>query len=134
MDEIPDGAESEHGSAGQARGWMRSPLYRVLGEPLSDLVATAHLLTTVLPAVVRELRSIGGHVASIDPEMVGMHKAVQRIESDMKVLSERIEELGDHMAAVETAVIRLEPHIADVNLAVRPLRRARARLPLRPAD
>jgi hypothetical protein len=37
------------------------------------------------------------------------------------------------MAAVETAVTRLEPHIADVNLVMRPLRRARARLPTRPA-
>jgi hypothetical protein len=36
------------------------------------------------------------------------------------------------MASVESAVIRLEPHIADVNLAMRPLRRVRGRLPSRP--
>jgi hypothetical protein len=110
---------------------MRSPLGRVLGEPLVDLVATARFLSTVLPEVARELRAIRGHVASMDPEMLGMHGAVRRIEGDIETLNDRVQELGDHMAAVETAVGRLEPHIADVNLVMRPLRRARARLPTR---
>jgi hypothetical protein len=70
----------------------------------------------------------------MDPEMVGMHRAVGRIEGDMKTLNDRVQDLGDHMAAVETAVTRLEPHIADVNLVMRPLRRARARLPTRPPE
>jgi hypothetical protein len=52
----------------------------------------------------------------------------------MKTLNERVQDLGDRMAAVETAVTRLEPHVADVNLAMRPLRRARARLPTRAAE
>ncbi len=72
MDERSADAESDREDAGQTRGWMRSPLGRVLAEPLVDLVATA--------------------------------------------------------------VARLEPHVADVKLAVRPLRRARARLPMRPVD
>ena len=133
MDEISADAESDRSGAGQTRAWMRLQLGRVVSEPLGDLVATARFLSSVLPEVARELRTIRGHVASIDPEMVGMHEAVQRIEGNIKVLSERIEDLGDHMTAVETAVARLEPHVADVNLAVRPLRRARARLPSRPA-
>jgi hypothetical protein len=43
-------------------------------------------------------------------------------------LNTRIGELAERMADVERAVARLEPHVADVNLAVRPLRRARARM------
>jgi hypothetical protein len=67
----------------------------------------------------------------MDPEMVGMHAAVERIEGQMGDLNVRIGELADRMSDVERAVARLEPHVADVNLAVRPLRRARARI--RPA-
>ena len=134
MEKISADAESERSGESQTRGWMRPPLGRVIGEPLFDRVATARFLSTVLPEVVRELRAIRGHVASMDPEMVGMHGAVQRIEGDMKILNERVQDLGDHMAAVETTVTRLEPHIADVNLVMRPLRRARARLPTRPAE
>lgn len=134
MDKISADAESERSADSQTRGWMRSPLGRVLGEPLSDLVATARFLSSVLPEVARELRAIRGHVASMDPEMIGMHRAVQRIESDMRTLNQQVEELNDHMVAVETAVGRLEPHIADVNLVMRPLRRARARLPTRPVE
>jgi predicted nuclease with TOPRIM domain len=134
MDELSAHAESDGLGSGQTRGWMRSPLGRVIGEPIYDLVSTARFLSTVLPEVARELRAIRKHVASMDPEMVGMHRAVQRIEGEMKSLNERIDDLGDHMAAVETAVTRLEPHVADVNLAMRPLRRARARLPTRQTD
>jgi hypothetical protein len=134
MDEISADAEHERSGESQIRGWMRSPLGRVIGEPLSDLVATARFLSTVLPEVARELRAIRGHVASMDPEMIGMHRAVQRIEGDMNTLNARVEELSDHMVAVEIAVNRLEPHVADVNLAMRPLRRARARLPTRAAE
>ena len=134
MEELPADAEADHTGSGQTRGWMRSPLGRVVGEPLADLVATARFLSRVLPEVARELRAIRTHVASMDPEMVGMHRAVQRIEGDIKGLNGRIDELSDHMAAVELAVTRLEPHIADVNLVMRPLRRARARLPMRPTS
>ncbi len=134
MDKISADAESERSGESQTRGWMRSPLGRVIGEPLSDLVATARFLSTVLPEVAHELRAIRGHVASMDPEMVGMHRAVQRIDGDIKTLNQQVEELSDHMAAVELAVARLEPHIADVNLVMRPLRRARSRLPTRAAE
>jgi uncharacterized protein YoxC len=107
---------------------VRSPLGRVIAEPLADLVSTARFLSKVLPEVARELRAIRTHVACMDPEMVGMHSAVRRIHGEINSLNGRIDELSEHMAGVETAVTRLEPHIADVNLAMRPLRRARARL------
>ena len=69
-----------------------------------------------------------------------MHASVERIEVEIADLTERITIdlteritiLGGRMESVEAAVVRLEPHIANVNLAVRPLRRARARLPGRP--
>jgi hypothetical protein len=47
-------------------------------------------------------------------------------------LNDRIGELAERMAGVERAVERLEPHVKDVNLAIRPLRRAWARM--RPHD
>lgn len=134
MDEVSAQAEAADGESGHSWGWMRSPLGRVIGEPLADLVSTARFLSRVLPDVARELRAIRIHVASMDPEMVGMHGAVRRIEGDIKTLNGRIDELSEHMAAVEMAVTRLEPHVADVNLAMRPLRRARARLPTRDAS
>lgn len=138
MDELADGAGfedfDERAEEGPARGWMRSQLGRVISEPLADLVSTATLLSTVLPQVATELQAIHKHVASIDPEMVGMHSAVRRIEGEIQALNARIDELGAEMSAVETAVARLEPHVADVNLAMRPLRRARARLPTRRAN
>jgi hypothetical protein len=81
MEKISADAESERSGENQARGWMRSPIGRVLSEPLLDLVATARFLG----------RLNGGHVVA-------------------QLL-----------------------HIADVNLVMRPLRRARARLPTRPA-
>lgn len=129
MDEPSAQAEADRSDSGQSRGWMRSPVGRVIAEPLADLVSTARFLSKVLPEVAQELRAIRIHVASMDPEMVGMHSAVRRIEGDIKTLNDRIDELSAHMAGVETAVERLEPHIADVNLVMRPLRRARARLP-----
>jgi predicted RNase H-like nuclease (RuvC/YqgF family) len=134
MEKVSAQAEADSSEPGQTRGWMRSPLGRVLGEPLADLVSTARFLSTMLPEVARELRAIRIHVASMDPEMLGMHGAVQRIEGEITALNVRIEELSEHMEAVETAVTRLEPHIADVNLVMRPLRRARARLPTRATD
>jgi septal ring factor EnvC (AmiA/AmiB activator) len=134
MEQVSAQAEAGGSESGQSRGWMRSPLGRVIAEPLADLVSTARFLSKVLPEVARELSAIRAHVASMDPEMVGMHRSVQRIEIEIKSMNGRIDELSEHMAAVETAVTRLEPHIADVNMVMRPLRRARARLPTRPAN
>ncbi len=102
-----------------------------VGRILQDLASGAAFLRRVLPEIAADLQAIRGHVASMDPEMLGMHAAVKRIEGEIAEMSGRIEELGEHMMAVEQAVERLEPHVADVNLAMRPLRRARARM--RPA-
>ena len=116
----------------EQHGWLRLlPLGKVLGEPLADLVSAAAFLRRVLPEIAGDLSAMRTHVASMDPEMVGMHASVERIEGQMGDLNDRIGELAERMADVEHAVTRLEPHVADVNLAVRPLRRAWARV--RPA-
>ena len=82
----------------------------------------------MLPEIASDLAAIRTHVGSMDPEMLGMHALVERIEGQMGNLNDRIGDLAERMADVERAVARLEPHVADVNLAVRPLRRACARM------
>jgi hypothetical protein len=123
------GERSGDGGELEQHGWLRlPPLGKILGEPLADLVAAAAFLRRVLPEIAADLSAIRTHVGSMDPEMVGMHASVARIEGEMGDLNTRIGELAERMADVERAVARLEPHVADVNLAVRPLRRARARM------
>jgi uncharacterized membrane protein YdfJ with MMPL/SSD domain len=113
----------------EQHGWRRLPaLGKVLSEPLADLVSAAAFLRHVLPEIAADLGAIRSHVGLMDPEMVGMHGSVERIEGQMGELNDRIGELSQRMADVEQAVARLEPHVADVNLAVRPLRRAWARM------
>jgi hypothetical protein len=82
--------------------------------------------------VASDLRSIRKHTTSMDNEVTGMHASVERIEVEMRELSGRIGALDQRMESVEGAIGRLEPYVADLNLAMRPLRRARARLPGRP--
>jgi hypothetical protein len=99
--------------------------------PIGDLGAAVNPLR-VLAEVAADLRSIRRHTTSMDREVTGMHASVERIEVEMRALTTRMTDLDARMASVEAAVIRLEPHIADVNLAMRPLRRVRGRLPGRP--
>lgn len=98
---------------------------------LGELGASVNPLR-VLAEVAADLRSIRKHTISMDREVTGMHASVERIEVEMRELTARISDLDQRMGSVESAVIRLEPHIADVSLAMRPLRRARARFPGRP--
>jgi chromosome segregation ATPase len=98
---------------------------------LGDLGASVNPLR-LLSQLAADLNSIRRHTVSMDREVTGMHASVERIEVEMRELSVRIGALDDRMASVESAVERLEPHVADMNLAIRPFRRARARLPGRP--
>jgi hypothetical protein len=98
---------------------------------LGDLASAANPLR-LLSELAADLRVIRKHTISMDHEVTGMHASVERIEVEMHGLSERIGALDERMAAVEGAIERLEPHVADLNLAIRPLRRARARFPNRP--
>jgi phage shock protein A len=98
---------------------------------LGDLGAAVNPLR-LLSQLAADLNSIRRHTISMDREVTGMHASVERIEVEMRELTVRIGALDDRMAMVEAAVERLEPHVADMNLAIRPFRRARARLPGRP--
>jgi phage shock protein A len=98
---------------------------------LGDLGAAANPLR-LLAEMAADLRSIRKHTISMDREVTGMHASVERLEVEMRELTARITDLDRRMESVESAVVRLEPHIADVSLAMRPLRRARARFPNRP--
>ena len=85
----------------------------------------------LLPEVVGQLRRISRFTESMATEVRGMHAAVVRLEHEVQGLRQDVVQLDHRMEAVEQTVGRLEPAIADMNLAVRPLRRARARLPHR---
>jgi chromosome segregation ATPase len=101
---------------------------------LGDLGAAANPLR-LLSELAADLRVISKHTVHMDREVTGMHASVERIEDEMRALTDRIGALDERMAAVEGAVERLEPYVADLNLALRPLRRARARFPkAAPAD
>jgi chromosome segregation ATPase len=95
---------------------------------LGDLGAQVNPLR-LLAQLAADLRSIRKHTISMDNEVIGMHASVERIEVEMRELSARIGALDRRMESVEGAIGRLEPYVADLNLAIRPLRRARARLP-----
>jgi chromosome segregation ATPase len=99
--------------------------------PIGDIGSAVNPLR-LLAELAADLKSIRKHTISMDREVTGMHASVERIEVEMRELTARISHLDERMASVESAVIRLEPHIADVNLAMRPLRRVRGRLPSRP--
>ncbi|HWE34004.1 MAG TPA: hypothetical protein VG410_10995 [Solirubrobacteraceae bacterium] len=98
---------------------------------LGELGASVNPLR-LLSQLAADLSSIRKHTISMDREVTGMHASVERMEIEMRELSSRIGALDERMASVESAVVRLEPYVADLNLALRPLRRARARFPNRP--
>jgi uncharacterized protein YoxC len=99
-----------------------------LGQLVSDGVGDVAGFLRVLPEIAVSLRAIRKHTEHMDAEVTGMHAAVERLDDEVVELRAQIAELDGRMATVADAVTRLEPHIQDVNLAVRPLRRARARM------
>ena len=107
----------------------RGPLGRMLGDSFGEL----NQLLRLLPELAHHLKQISRFTESMATEVRGMHAAVVRLEHEMQGLREEVAGIDDRMAAIEAGMDRLEPYIADVNLAVRPLKRARARLPHRSA-
>lgn len=82
----------------------------------------------ILPELAANLRAIRRATESMASEVRGMHTGVRRIELQVVELRDQVARMDGRVLAVEEHMGRLEPHIAEVNLAVRPLRRARARL------
>jgi uncharacterized protein YoxC len=99
-----------------------------IGQLVSEGVGDLGQLVRLVPEIASALRSIQKHVKSMDFEVIGMHASVERLEVEIRELRTEIRELDGRMGTVADAVTRLEPHIQDVNLAVRPFRRARSRL------
>jgi uncharacterized protein YoxC len=104
-----------------------------IGGLLSDGVGDLGQLVRLVPEIASALRAIQKHTKNMDLEVTGMHASVERLEVEVRQLRSQIAELDNRMGTVAAAVVRLEPHIQDVNLAMRPLRRARSRFPGRHA-
>jgi hypothetical protein len=119
---------TENGT-GQRNGGppRRGPLGRVLGDSLGEVSQ----LLRLLPEVAHHLKKISRYTETMATEVRGMHAAVVRLEHEVQGLRVDVVSLDARMSGIEAGMGRLEPHIADVNLAMRPLRRARARLPQR---
>jgi hypothetical protein len=98
----------------------RGPL-APLGRIVADSVGELNFLR-VLPILAAHLKAIRRYTEHMDDEVTGMHAAVERMEGEIRLLREDI-------SGLEQRIGRLEPYLEDVNLAVRPFRRARARLP-----
>ncbi len=103
-----------------------APIGRILGDSLGELN-----LLRFLPELASHLRAIRQSTEIMATEVRGMHSAVRRLEGEVHGLQEQFAAMDEHVGAMEGRMARLEPYLADVNLAVRPLRRARARLPHR---
>ena len=122
--------ENEHEAQARERERAQkrlAPLGRLLGDSLSELN-----VLRVLPELATHLRAIRRATEGMNAEVRGMHAAVRRVEVQVKELQGQLDAIEGRVVEVEDGMSRLEPHIADVNLAMRPLRRARARLPQRP--
>lgn len=60
-----------------------------------------------------------------------MRLGVERLELQVEGLKDQVASLDTRCVEIEGRRARLEPYIADVNRAIRPLRRPRAQLPQR---
>jgi hypothetical protein len=105
-----------------------------IGQIVSESVGDLGGVLRLVPDIANYLRAISFHTKHMDVEVTGMHAAVERLDVELRELRAEIAELDARMGTVADAVERLEPHIADVNMAMRPFRRARAKLPGRPHD
>jgi hypothetical protein len=127
---VDDRQTKSHDSSDGARQHRRlPPLGRLLSESLGDLN-----VLRLLPEVTSHLRAIRRFTESMDNEVRGMRLGVERLEVQVEGLKDQVASLDARCVEIETRMARLEPYIADVNLAIRPLRRARARLPQRGVD
>jgi chromosome segregation ATPase len=102
------------------------PLGRLLSDSLGDLN-----VLRLLPEVTSHLRAIRRFTEGINAEVAGMHAGVVRLEGQVAELKTEVSGLNERVFAMEQRLGALEPHVADMSLAIRPLRRARARLPQR---
>jgi hypothetical protein len=112
-----------------------------IGQIVSGSVGDIGSVLRLVPDIANYLRSISFHVKHMDIEVGAMVSGVRDLNEEMREMRAEIHglraliiDLDERMKTVADAVERLEPHIADVNLAVRPLRRAGARFRGRPVE
>jgi hypothetical protein len=116
---MDDGLSDQETGNGDFRH-RRGPL-APLGRIVADSVGELNFLR-VLPVLAAHLKAIRRYTEHMDDEVTGMHASVVRMEGEIRLLREDI-------SGLEQRIGRLEPYLEDVNRAVRPFRRARARLP-----
>ncbi len=119
MDDGVSGHEADYGEYRHRRGPL-APLGRIVADSVGELN-----FLRVLPVLAAHLKAIRRYTEHMDDEVTGMHASVERMEGEIRMLRADI-------SGLEEKIGRLEPYLEDVNMAVRPFRRARARLPGRP--
>src|ERR1700730_289040 len=117
-----DDGLSDHQSDFRDYRPRRGPL-APLGRIVANSVGEFNFLR-VLPVLAAHLKAIRRYTEHMDDEVTGVHASGERMEGESVLLREDI-------SGLEQRIGRLEPYLEDVNLAVRPFRRARARLPRR---
>jgi chromosome segregation ATPase len=113
-------------SASRLALWPLIGLQRLLNGSLENLGSIAQA-ARLLPEINQHLASIAARVDSLDGEVARMRKAVEDLRQDVRVVREAVDPLDQRLREVRQAFERLEPELTDIGLAVRPLRRARAR-------
>jgi hypothetical protein len=121
MDEGLSDHETDYGDLRHRRGPL-APLGRLVADSVGELN-----FLRVLPVIASHLKAIRRYTEHMDDEVTGMHASVERMEGEIRSLRADI-------TGLEEQIGRLEPYLQDVNMAVRPFRRARSRLPGRPAE
>lgn len=96
------------------------PVVGVLGTIAGELIALVRLPSTLV-GVGRDLNAIRADVQTLDEE-------VRRMRAGVDGLGTYVEPLPEQMAQIAEGFALLGPELHDINQAVRPLRRARARL------
>lgn len=96
------------------------PLVGVVGTVAGELIALLRLPSTLV-GVGHSLEEIREDVRTLDEE-------VRRMRAGVDGLGEHVEVLPEQLAMISEGFALLGPELHDINQAVRPLRRARARL------
>lgn len=102
------------------------PVIGVLGLVGKELVAIVRLPSTLV-GVAGTLVAIREDVERLNEEMLRMRRGVDEI-------GENTEPLPEQLAQISEGFALLGPELHEINKAVRPLRRARARLSGSPAE
>lgn len=102
------------------------PVFGVLAIAGTELLAIVRLPSALL--------GVAGHLAAIREDVEELGADVRRMRMGVDGLGEHVEPLPEQMAQIAEGFALLGPELHAINQAVRPLRRARARLSGSAAD